>query len=359
MDSRKIRVVIADDERLALDGLAGIVEKIEGFELTGKADDGAKALDIIRDKGADILLTDIKMPNRDGMWLITSIEELNLPVTCIMVSAYDDEKYIRAAIRNSHVYDYIFKPFMSEEVRELLNAAAIYHRRRQYGSGISGINMNLLFSCIMQHNTETLTHDIDIYFNNTELPLSDLKNLAYGWVMTVHNTIMASLPTASLMHESDIMNSIYNSQSKQEIRDSFMVYIGECSDRYVNNDEVTPIVSAALQIIHNEMGNPDLNLNYAAAKLEVTPNYLSGRFSRDMRQSFSNYLTHYRINSAKELLTHINRKVYEVSLDVGFTDVSYFTRVFREHVGMTPLQYRQQVITMESSDSTSSATEIE
>lgn len=343
MDSRITRVVIADDEPLALNGMAGIVEYMPGFEVAGKATNGAQALDIIQQQDVDLVLTDIKMPGTDGMWLIERIDALGLMVTVIMVSAYDDQKYIRAAIRNPYVYDYVFKPFMPQEIRELLEAASRHHHRRKAEMPGSEINMNLLINSIMQNNAEVIEGDLDIFYARSNASLAQLKNLAYGWVMFIYNNILASQPSGSL-NESDIMNAIYSCQSKSEIRQVFMSFVRHCCQKYVRDDEVTTLVNGALQIIHKELDNPDLNLNYVAGKLDVTPNYLSGRFSRDMKQNFSNYLTHLRINTAKELLASINRKVYEVSLDVGFADVSYFNKVFKEHTGLTPLQYRQQVM---------------
>ncbi|MBR0384966.1 MAG: helix-turn-helix domain-containing protein, partial [Erysipelotrichaceae bacterium] len=294
---------------------------------------------------ADLVLTDIRMPNKDGMWLIARIEERKLPVTCIMVSAYDDQKYISAAIRNSHVYDYIFKPFMADEVESMLMAAAAHHRR-QIPEESGEINLNLMLSGITQHNMEPVLRDLELFCSNDSLPLTQLKNMAYGWVMFISNNISASIPAASRMHETDIMNRIYACSTKTEIRQVFADYLLECSNRFISNDEVTTLVNGALNLINNELDNPDLNLNYVASRLEVTPNYLSGRFSRDMKQSFSNYLTHARINTARQLLSDISKKVYEVSIAVGFTDVSYFNKVFKEHLGVTPLQYRQQVISL-------------
>jgi two-component system response regulator YesN len=96
--------------------------------------------------------------------------------------------------------------------------------------------------------------------------------------------------------------------------------------------------------MQREYDNEDLNLNYCANKLDVTPSYLSGRFSRDMNQSFSVYLNNLRIDKAREMLKNVSLKVYEIAERVGIADVSYFNKLFRDYEGKTPLQYRREIM---------------
>ena len=103
------------------------------------------------------------------------------------------------------------------------------------------------------------------------------------------------------------------------------------------------------RIIHKELSNTELNVNYCAYKLNVTPNYLSNRFSRDMQQSFSVYLNNLRMEKAKELLGNISLKIYEIADQIGFSDVAYFNRVFKDKYNQTPMQYRQKMMNEEDS----------
>lgn len=345
-----LKVVIADDEALALNGIAGIVDSLEGFTVAGKAFNGEQALNLIQQHDADILLTDIKMPNTDGMWLIDKIEKLSINVSIIVISAYDDQMYLKSAIRNPYVFDYIFKPFMANEIVELLDVTRNYHNKVRNKALNEDINLNLIVNCITSDNLETLNQDLNIYFQNYSGSLQSAKDKAYGWIMFIYNSVFIDRPSLRKMHETDIMNEIYRCESLTGLKNVISQYLAECCSRYVRNEEVTPLISSSLQIISQELDNCDLNLNYIAHKLDVTPNYLSGKFSRDMKQSFSNYLTHLRINVAKELLNDVSKKVYEVSLAVGFSDVSYFNKVFKEHTGLTPLQYRQQAININVSN---------
>ena len=73
------------------------------------------------------------------------------------------------------------------------------------------------------------------------------------------------------------------------------------------------------------------------------PQYLSRLFVRYLGCSVYEYLTNYRITKAKELLLmRRDRKIQEISHDVGYTDSSHFIVMFKKLTGMTPTQFRRQ-----------------
>lgn len=76
-----------------------------------------------------------------------------------------------------------------------------------------------------------------------------------------------------------------------------------------------------------------------ARELDVTRNYLSYLFKRDTGTSFINYLTGYRIERAKELLVSGRMMVYEVAEMVGYPEPAYFSRVFKNATGISPVEY--------------------
>ena len=68
------RVILVDDERLILRGLSTVIPWAElGCEVAGTAYDGAGGLELIRSLQPDIVLTDIRMPNMDGLTMLAAI----------------------------------------------------------------------------------------------------------------------------------------------------------------------------------------------------------------------------------------------------------------------------------------------
>lgn len=80
-------------------------------------------------------------------------------------------------------------------------------------------------------------------------------------------------------------------------------------------------------------------LNDVAAKLEITPGYLSRIFKKVTQTSFSDYIAEVKIEEAKKLLLLDNNKIYEVSNMLGYDDPYYFSKVFKRVTQSTPSEY--------------------
>ena len=78
-----------------------------------------------------------------------------------------------------------------------------------------------------------------------------------------------------------------------------------------------------------------------ADKLCITPNYLNEIVRKSTRISAKAYIQNRIIREAKKQLVYTDLSVSEISIDLTFDSVSYFIRFFRNHTGLTPLQYRK------------------
>jgi AraC-like DNA-binding protein len=99
---------------------------------------------------------------------------------------------------------------------------------------------------------------------------------------------------------------------------------------------------AILHIIESRSGNPDLSANLVACELGVTARYVHFLLERTGR-SFSQHLLERRLQRAAVLLRHPawhGRKIADVAAQAGFSDLSYFNRVFRRRFGTTPSAFR-------------------
>lgn len=86
----------------------------------------------------------------------------------------------------------------------------------------------------------------------------------------------------------------------------------------------------------------NISLELLADRLEITPEYLSTLFNREVGINFTTFLKRFRISHAKRLLKGTDKKIYEISTEVGYNDPKYFNRVFKEEVGISPGDYRQR-----------------
>lgn len=112
------RVVLVDDERLIIRGLSTVVPWAElGCEVAGAAHDGAAGLALIRELRPDIVMTDIRMPNMDGLTMLAAIRSEFPEIQMSVLTAYRDFEYARRAITLG-VCRYLLKPSDLEELKE-------------------------------------------------------------------------------------------------------------------------------------------------------------------------------------------------------------------------------------------------
>lgn len=103
-------VLIVDDEPLLRNAIRDLLPWEEyGFTVRGEAGDGKTALGFIYDKAPDLLLTDIVMPEMDGLELLKTAKLRFPKIKVIMLSSYDEFRYVRRALQFG-ADDYILKP---------------------------------------------------------------------------------------------------------------------------------------------------------------------------------------------------------------------------------------------------------
>lgn len=111
-------VVLVDDERLIVKGLSSVVPWEEmGCRVAGTAYDGAGGLKLIREIRPDIVLTDIRMPNMDGLTMLAALRSEYPRMQMSVLTAYRDFDYARRAI-NLGVCRYLLKPSDMDELEE-------------------------------------------------------------------------------------------------------------------------------------------------------------------------------------------------------------------------------------------------
>ncbi|MCM3626828.1 response regulator [Paenibacillus glycanilyticus] len=85
-----------------------------------------------------------------------------------------------------------------------------------------------------------------------------------------------------------------------------------------------------------------VTLKEVASHFHFTPNYLGYLFKEETRVAFSDYLNDIRIRKASVMLDDPRLKVYEIAENVGYKNVIYFNRMFKQATGMTPGEYRKK-----------------
>ncbi len=147
-------------------------------------------------------------------------------------------------------------------------------------------------------------------------------------------------------------------EAGEEIRDACFLEIDKTEDveaffsvirKYVPNQgnyaqkkyDLTHEHIEKMKAYIREHYNEDLKLMDLAKQFGFSYCYISTYFKENMAEGFSGYLNKIRIGKAKSMLLNTARTITEVGSEVGYTDQSYFCRVFKKIVGVTPGRYRK------------------
>ena len=239
------KVIVADDEKLIANNIARrIEENCPSFRVAARAGTGLEALKQAKELLPDVVFSDIKMPEMDGIELISRLRREMPAVLCVIVSGYSDFEYMKAAIQQSAA-DYLLKPVNPEELKRLLQR--------------------------------------------------------------LEATLLAREQQMIPRRESD-----------------------------------AAALAERVRLYLQENYNQPVDFSSLADSLAVSAPYLSKLFHEQEGKSPSRYLTDLRMRKAQKLLMDTQLTVREIAVRVGYQDPFHFSRNFKNAMGISPVQFREE-----------------
>lgn len=242
------KVIIVDDEKNIRERMSKFLPWEEfDFEVVGTAKDGSEALKLIKLIEPDLVLSDIKMPNVDGIQLAEQLYRQYPRIVTVFISSYNEFELAQKAIR-FNVKGYLLKPVMKNDFRELM----------------SNLSKQNLFQLPESEEVGYLSHS-----ENTSEYMEKAKKYLYA--------------------------------------------------HYAEN----------------------ITLKDVADELFIHEAYFSKLFNQEIGEGFNAFVNAIRIERAKEQLIFSKKQLKDISNEVGFSSSSYFNRVFKQNVGVSPMTFRK------------------
>ena len=119
----KLRIALADDHHLIRSGLKLLLGSNETLSIVGEASDGTSALLLVEQLQPDILLLDLAMPGMDGLECLRELKRRNLPTRVIVLSMFEDENYVLAAM-SAGALGYVQKSAIDTELFQAIDNVA-------------------------------------------------------------------------------------------------------------------------------------------------------------------------------------------------------------------------------------------
>lgn len=364
------KLLIVDDEEITRKGLVNFINRCElDLQIIGAASDGQKALDIFVESPADIVISDIRMPNMDGLELTKHIKSIDPSTIVILLSAYDDFKYAQQAVKLG-AFDYILKPIDVDVLTTVAHNAINFigrntEKKNETTVLLSGNELDFYTSDIYK-SVSMIQDELLGTLKTGDTPRLQ-KLLDEIWhVLTSKNATLEFVKRFSAELFSQFIRCMINIQEKpdflvsdsnphikisqMESQESLYNWLSDSISRICDtvrckkNNKQTKLVNEILKYIDENYMDNKLTLSTISERLYFSPNYLSAVFKDSMGIGFLEFLTNYRMEKAKKLLADIKYKIYEISSAIGYSDSHYFSRIFKECTGMTPTEYREKTI---------------
>ncbi|RIX52360.1 response regulator [Paenibacillus nanensis] len=391
------KVMLVDDEMLVRLGVKSLIQWEEhGFQFMGDAPDGAKALELMADGPPDILLTDIVMPNMNGLELIEKVKERYPGTLIIVLSSHNEFDYVRKAMKLG-VEDYLLKTSLkpAELLQLLIDASGKLQRNQiksleqeqsEAASNETSDSLNRKLQLALSAETSDdgwLDNELPPYSYLLLLTIrgiregvpqhsasrllehlvqSELQGIVRaGPIQTEKDKLSAilTLPDGGLDKLQSRMINLENASSSL-LGISLSGYISERIGRWGEAKErMNELKKSACEreqsALAKEASRDDikqllrymeehfasnLSLRSAARMVNMSEAYLSTVFKKETGTNFIDWLNMLRVEKAASLLIETDLPGYLISERVGYENSNYFGRIFKKMKGVSPQKYR-------------------
>jgi two-component system, response regulator YesN len=216
-----------------------------------------------------------------------------------------------------------------------LNDFAEQLRRKQFG---------LAFDYLRKH-VEAMSGDYQMDIFEFK---SFLSNIIFNVIVLLGNMDFEVKPLEE--HKYAYFKSIEEANYAADVARQLNAFIAEAGELIAAKHQSTnPNMQLLLDYIHAHY-TESLTLTEVAKAFHFNPSYLSTFFASHNPEGFNEYLNKIRVEKASELLRGGEASISEISGMVGYSDHSYFTKVFKKRTGLSPSQYRIQQLTRQRGD---------
>ncbi|MEC0305516.1 response regulator [Paenibacillus lautus] len=344
------RIMMIDDEYAIHLSLRKLVER-SGLPIAvaGEAEDGFEALQMLENSRPDIIVTDICMPEMDGLEFIRRVRESHPQMHFIILSGHDNFEFARQALRYG-VSDFLLKPIdpaqfhttLERACRELDNRKARFSRQTEWTLAQQRYKARLaelLYSADEQGALEQIREIMTLF--ETRGP-EEVSLSRYAHMLL--QDLLSALEERGLLLAMDIGEDQWpqddplacNSQIQDKVKEMLALIKGSRNLGSRHN------IQKAKRYIEENYAMEDLSLQEVADSVGMSVTYLSRTFKSETNMNFVKYLVQVRMEKARELLAKSKLSAQETAYRVGFSDYVHFSKTFKKFHGLTPSAYRKQ-----------------
>ncbi|MBB6671208.1 response regulator transcription factor [Cohnella nanjingensis] len=344
------RLMIVEDEQAIHRSLRKLVET-SGMDIRieGEAEDGAEALAMLEETAPDIVVTDIRMPEMDGLAFIKAAREAHPRIRFIILTGYERFDYAREALRYG-VSEFLLKPVDPDQFLHTLAKLL-----GELAHGDSRVARQSEWLLRHQQRVKELAErlwavDTAGAADKIREDLADYRDSAGDdlrmgrWALDLLRAVDGELARRGF--------GIPKAPSEEELPEREQECpawaLEACRQRIAEikgsrNFGSRYTMGKAARYIQENCTREDLSLKDVAEWLGMSVPYLSRSFKEEIGVTFVKYLIGVRMDMAARLLRETSVQTTEAAFRVGFSDYVHFSKTFKKHFGLTPSEFRKQL----------------
>ena len=360
MESRKYTVILIDDESWTRDVLKCIGKWEElGLEVIAEASDGEYGLELVRKLKPDLIVTDVKMPNMDGLELGSILRAEHCNAKILYVSGYDDYRLVRSAFQ-LEAKDYLLKPVKPDELNKQLERCVQELEHEKKDNGQSGLQFEKIAKAPWLQAYEKLREQL---YETLRARNDGMTSRRIQEIMMLGNQYQ--LDSCSRETMIYVYFDLYELLRRylQENGFSFLEIFSPSDSSFVFGNETTfrEIISymgslyekapERMEKLRKERGRinvkeireyvdenfaQNITLDETAERFFVSREYLSKLFKKETGMGFQNYVTELKMKKAKWLLLEEKMAIKDIAQLLGYKENAHFYKVFKKYYGQTP-----------------------
>lgn len=335
--------------------IAGIDEKIlkevydsvrwgnAGYDAADIAMGEKEAMRLIREQDYDVLI----LQGEDFSWekVYRSAENISGRVDLILLCEGEDFALAKEALKIGASGFFTYKEATKKELGKVLED--IYNRRRS-SSVIAGFlsDEHISDSIFFQLNGNNVTY-FEGLFQELETSREDkevVRALCVKLMGIIYDYLeKQGFKNASLQRSSAIRKLGEMTHISDAIRYTKDRYINMFQfETEKNQDYYYALTQSIKEYILNNYAGEVLGVPKIAERFHFSANYVNGIFKSQTGETIPSYITNLRLGKAKKLLTETKIPVSEIATEVGYSRLTYFSRIFKKKYNISPNEYRNK-----------------
>ena len=338
------KVLFVDDD----DTIGFIVSKMKvcensNFKITRYAQNGKEALLVLEKESFDLIITDIRMPIVDGLELLENIRKRGDKTFLVLASTYSEFEYAKRGLQNGAI-DYIIKPITEENLKELFIRVEKLLKEKEDKPKETNLKVS----------KERIDKWYNLFINLEETP----KNLKDKYLKELNDIVKEEKVVFSeLLFEGvwekivkvfpwlvklENIEFLFKEESFEKEVEEKISNIKEIVKKYKLNN-YDSLINNVSEVILKNIGKDKL-LDIISKELQLSKDYIGKLFKNKIGITLNEYSTILKMEYGKKLLSGSNKKVYEISEELGYSTIDYFSKLFKNYTGFTPVQYRKKAL---------------